>query len=389
MSSGMGLGTIARANIRRHPGRAALMLVGMAVAVAAFVTVVSLVLSLRATLDDRLARYGASLLVVPASPELSLDYGGVSVADAGSGEVPVLDESAAATIRGLPSGERVAETIPVLLQPVKVAGATYLALGTDIGASLRVKPWWRMEGSPPQGPDQVLLGLDARNKLGSDPGAKVTIEGHDYTVSGILWQTGGEEDGVIVMDRQELARLTGRGGAVNLIEVTVGDSGAVEPISREIAQALPDASVISVKKSLEFNAQANGALTKFGLAATILIVLVSALIVTLTTLAAVRERQREIGVFRAVGYRQRDIWALLLTEALLLSIGAAVIGTGLGLVGAALGPRLVQGLTLQFTPNVLVVLGGMVLAVVLAVAATLYPASRAARLDPAAALKQM
>ncbi len=98
MSNGMGLGTIARANIRRHPGRAALMLVGMAVAVAAFVTVVSLVLSLRATLDDRLARYGASLVVTPASPELSLDYGGVSVADAGSGVVPVLDESAVTTI---------------------------------------------------------------------------------------------------------------------------------------------------------------------------------------------------------------------------------------------------------------------------------------------------
>src|SRR3990172_12691875 len=109
MSKGMGLQTISRANIRRHPGRAALMLVGMAVAVAAFITVVSLVLSLRATLDDRLARYGASLLVVPASPELSLDYGGVSVADAGSGEVPVMDESALATILSLPSAGRVAE----------------------------------------------------------------------------------------------------------------------------------------------------------------------------------------------------------------------------------------------------------------------------------------
>ena len=389
MSNGMGLGTIARANIKRHPGRAALMLLGMAVAVAAFVTVVSLVLSLRATLDDRLARYGASLLVVPASPELSLDYGGVSVADAGSGEVPVLDDSAVDTILGLPSAGQAAEVVPVLLQPVKVAGATYLALGTDIEASLRVKPWWRIEGAPPRGADQVLLGLEVRNKLGSDPGATVAIEGRAYTVSGVLWETGGEEDGVIVMDRKELAGLTGRGADVNLIEVTAGDSSAVEPLSREIAQALPDSSVISVKKSLEFNAQANGALSKFGLAATALIIVVSALIVSLTTLAAVRERQREIGVFRAVGYRQRDIWALLLIEALFLSIGAALAGIGLGLAGAALGPRLVQGLTLQFTPNLLVVLGGIVLAVVLAVAATLYPASRAARLDPAAALKRI
>ena len=387
MSKGMGLGTIARANIRRHPGRAVLMLLGMAVAVAAFVTVVSLVISLRDTLDDRLARYGASLLVVPASPELSLEYGGLSVANAGSGEVPILHESAVITILGLPSAGRVAEAIPVLLQPVQVAGDTYLALGTDVGASLRAKPWWRIEGAPPQGPGQVLLGLDARNKLGSDPGEIVTIEGRQYVVSGVLQETGGEEDGLILMDRKELAQLTGRGSDVNLVEVTAADSGAVEPLSQEISRALPAASVISVKKSLEFNAQADGALGKFGLAATALIIVISAFIVSLTTLAAVRERKREIGVLRAVGYRQRDIWALLLMEALILSVGAAVIGTGLGLAGAILGPRLVQGLALQFTPNPLVVVGGILLAVVLAVAGTLYPASRAARLDPATALR--
>jgi putative ABC transport system permease protein len=389
MRNGMGLGTIARANIRRHPGRAALMLVGLAVAVAAFVTVVSLVLSLRATLDDRLARYGASLVVTPASPELSLDYGGIPVAGAGSGEVKFLDESAVSSIKAIPSAPKIAETIPVLLQPVKVGGNTYLALGTDVAASLRAKPWWRIEGTAPRGPNQVLLGLDARNKLGTDSGKTITMAGRDFTVSGILWQTGGEEDSAIVMDRGELAALTGRSGQINLIEVTAADSGAVEAIGHDISQALPGTSVISVKKSLEFNAQANGSLTKFGLAATVLIVLVSVLIVTLTTLAAVRERQREIGVFRAVGYRQRDIWALLLTEALILSGGAAVAGIALGLVGAAFGPRLVDGLTLRFTPNALVVGSGVVLAVVLAVAATLYPAWRAARLDPAAAIKQV
>jgi len=365
------------------------MLLGMAVAVAAFVTVVSLVLSLQTTMDDRLARYGASLLVTPASPELSLEYGGVSVADASSGEVPVLNESAVAAIRSVPSANQVAEAIPILLQPVRVAGATFLALGTDIEASLRVKPWWRIEGTPPQSRDQVLLGLEARNKLGLDPGATVTIEGRTYTVSGILWETGGEEDGVIVMDRGELSQLTGRGGDVNVVEVTASSSGDVETLSREIGRALPSASVISVKKSLAFNAQANGALSKFGLAATGLIILVSALIVSLTTLTAVRERQREIGVLRAVGYRQRDIWTLLLMEALLLSLGAALIGTGLGLAGAALGPRLVPGLALRFTPNLPVVVGGMLLAILLAVVATLYPAHRAARLDPAAALKHV
>jgi putative ABC transport system permease protein len=313
----------------------------------------------------------------------------LSVAEAGSGEVPVMDEGVLATLASLPSAGRIAEAVPVLLHPVQVDSGTYLALGTDLAAALRAKPWWRIEGVAPRGPGEVLLGLDARNRLGSDVGATVTVEGRPYTVSGVLWETGGEEDGLVLMDRQELARLGGRGGDLNLVEVTAGDSGAVGPLTEEISQALPAASVISVQKSLEFNAQANGSLSRFGLAATGLIILVSAFIVSLTILAAVRERQRELGVLRAIGFRQRHIWTLLLTESLLLSVCAAIMGAVLGLAGSAVGPLLVEGLTLQFAPNPLVIGAGMLLAVVLAVAATLYPASRAARLDPAAALKNV
>lgn len=387
MDSDMGLGTIARANIRRHPGRAALMALGMALAVAAFITVVSLVLSLRGTMDDKLARYGASLLVMPASAELSLEYGGMTVADVGSGEVPALDDDAVARILGIPSKRMLAEAVPVLVQPVSVVGSTYLALGTDLEAMLRAKPWWKIEGTAPDGPGQVLLGLEARNRLASDPGATLDIQGRDYTVSGVLWETGGDEDGVIVMDRQELAQLTGRGAEVSLVEIVAADSGAAGALSEEISKALPDASVVSIKKSLEFNSRADVALGRFGLAATALIVVVSGAIISLTMLASVRERRREIGILRAIGYRCRDIWVLLLLESIFLSGGAALVGTALGLAGAALGPRLVQSLELEFVVNPVVVVTGVVLSAVLAVSATLYPASRAARLDPASALR--
>jgi putative ABC transport system permease protein len=182
----MGLSMIARAHLRRHKGRTALMLVGLATAVAAFIAVMSLVLSLRTTLDDRLARYGASLIVTPASPELSLDYGGITVATAGSADAPMLEAGAVDRISAIPSRSHLAAVVPILLQPENIGGADYLVIGTDIGASVLVKPWWRVQGRLPGRPDEVLLGLNARNKLLADAGTALTIEGKSYQVSGVL-----------------------------------------------------------------------------------------------------------------------------------------------------------------------------------------------------------
>jgi len=123
--------------------------------------------------------------------------------------------------------------------------------------------------------------------------------------------------------------------------------------------------------------------------ATVLIVVVAVLIVVLTMLAEVRERQKEIGVFRALGFRARDVASLMFRESLLLSAVAAALGVALGVLGAAYGPRIVPGLHLDLAVCAWVVVGGAVLAMVLAAVATVYPAFLATRLDPAIALRRL
>ena len=311
------------------------------------------------------------------------------MATAGSADAALLDAGVVSSIEAIPSRDRLTAVIPILLRSVEVSGADYMAIGTDIAASARVKPWWHVEGSLPAGPDEVLLGLRARNKLGAEVGTFVVIQGRDYKVSGVLLETGGEEDNAIIMAVDELARVTAAGSQVNLVEVTASESGAVEGIVGEIEQALPTVAVDSVKKSLEFNAQANSALADLGLAATVLIVLVAVAIVVLTMLTSVRERQKEIGVLRAIGFRGRDIVSLVFRESLLLSGVAALVGVALGLIGAAFGPRVIPGLTLDPVYSAPVIIGGMALAVVLAALASFYPASVAARLSPATALRRL
>lgn len=373
--------------LRRRKGKAALITFGLSVAVGAIVLVLSLVLALRATMDERLTQYGSNVIVMPAAAEMNLSYGGMSIATTGTGEIPRLSESEVEAVRTIPSASAMSAVIPVLLEPIKVQGRPLLGLGTDLEQSLRFKPWWRLEGRLPAAADEVLLGLNVRNEFGLELGDETDISGRNFEISGILWETGGEEDNLVFFDRGVLADLTGRTGAVNLIEVTAANTDVIDQLTTEIQDALPEASVASVKSSIEFTEQANSALADFGLAVTLLIVVIAGAVVMVTMLTAVKERQKEIGVLRAVGFKRRHIASLILLESVMLSSAGAVVGILGGLAGAAAAPKLVGGLTLGLVVDPLVIVAGLVVAFAVGLSAALYPAWRAADLDPVTALK--
>jgi putative ABC transport system permease protein len=101
-------------------------------------------------------------------------------------------------------------------------------------------------------------------------------------------------------------------------------------------------------------------------------------------LVAVRERTREIGIRVAVGARAKDIFAQFLVEALTLSLGG-------GLLGVVLGLAVAYAVAIGVGWPVLIELRTVLTAVGFAVAVGLvfgvYPAHKAARLDPINALR--
>jgi putative ABC transport system permease protein len=102
-------------------------------------------------------------------------------------------------------------------------------------------------------------------------------------------------------------------------------------------------------------------------------------------LATVVERTREIGVRRALGARRRHIISQFLAETVLLSLGG-------GTVGLALGIAVPQAVTYFFGMNTVVTPFSLVLAfgisAFVGVVFGLYPAARAADLDPVEALRR-
>ncbi len=101
-------------------------------------------------------------------------------------------------------------------------------------------------------------------------------------------------------------------------------------------------------------------------------------------LMAVAERTREIGIRKSLGARRRDILAQFLVEAATLSTTGAVLGIVAGLVLARL-VKAVSPLPMGVSPMSIVI--GVLLGVGVGVIAGVYPASRAAKLDPVAALR--
>jgi putative ABC transport system permease protein len=102
-------------------------------------------------------------------------------------------------------------------------------------------------------------------------------------------------------------------------------------------------------------------------------------------LMAVAERTREIGIRKSLGARRRDVMRQFLVESATLSTLGAAVGVGFGLLVAWLVTTLTF-MPARVAPWSIVV--GVGLGAAVGIGAGLYPAGRAARLDPIAAMRQ-
>jgi putative ABC transport system permease protein len=103
-------------------------------------------------------------------------------------------------------------------------------------------------------------------------------------------------------------------------------------------------------------------------------------------MAAVRSRTREIGLKKAMGAKDRDILAQFLSEALCLSIGAALLGATLGRIGMQVMGYLI-GSHPQEDLFFLSLMMGLAFAIVLGVGAGLYPSIQASRMEVVSAIR--
>ena len=259
----------------------------------------------------------------------------------------------------------------------------------------------------------VVLGNEVAEYLfgSSDPiGERVSIKGLRFTVIGILEPKGGaimgfSLDNLIVVPvttyqtRLFTLRTPNGEDAVQSISVKAANAEVIDDIRYEIDVILrkrhriasdeeKDFAIVSQEQIAGIMAQITGVFTIFLGSIAGISLLVGSIGIMNIMLVSVTERTREIGIRKAVGAKRRDILVQFLLEASILSL----LGGGIGIAGGWALSYLVSQIDLGGTsiPSLVsldIVALAVTVSLIIGLASGLYPAIRAARLNPIEALR--
>ncbi|MCL6472701.1 MAG: ABC transporter permease [Firmicutes bacterium] len=377
-------------NIKEHPSKVALLIVSLAIGVATVVILFSISRAMFIDLQDKIDEYGANMVVVPNSKTLPLTYAGVTVGGL-QYESATLTEADVAKIRTIENRANINVVAPKLLGIVSIKGHKSVIAGVHFADELKIKKWWNIKsGIRPGGNRELLLGGKAAQVLGLGVGDSVDIQGESFKVAGVLSRVGTQEDELIYLDLKQAQTILNRPGEVSLVEVSAWCKNCpIADIVEQISAKLPNANVSAVRQAAEARDLVINHFILFSAILSATMVAVAILIVFTNVLSSVRERRREIGIFRAVGYRKSHILKVVLLETGVAGILAGLVGYLAGFFGASAIAPLAVGIDvgIKFDP----VLAGASVggAVLIALLASLYPAILASRLNPAEAINAL
>lgn len=383
----MNLKDIAFKNLLRRKAKALFVLAGLVIGVSTVVALISFVDAMTQNINHKLEKYGANILIVPKTENLSLTYGGLSLGGL-SFEMKEIREEELARIPSIKNAANVAAVGPIVLGAVQVGERKVLMAGVDFRASRVLKPWWKIEGDIP-GPNGVLLGSEAAKVFGLRPGGRVSIGARELEVSGVLFPTGSQDDQLVFAHLKTAQAILGKTGKISMAEVAaLCKDCPIEEMVKQISGVVPGAKVMAIQQVVKGRMEALSQFKSFSYGVSGVVILVGSLVVLVTMMGSVRERTEEIGIFRAIGFRKSHVIRIVFLEAGFISGVAGIIGyiIGMGATRVAVGFFTEGGaVPVDYT------LAGLafLLAIVLGLISSIYPAFLAARLDPNDALRAL
>jgi putative ABC transport system permease protein len=385
---------LALRNLTRRPVRAAVTTAGVALAVAAFFSIVSFQRGYQRGLQLELDRLGAHLLVVPKG----CPYDAASMALHGANWPCFLKEQYLAEVRAAPGVATAAPVFMAALQgPKPGEQSVYLGVRPDI---LAVKRSWHIQGAFPSQADEVLAGAELAAQRGWRVGQAVELPGRPgggatARVSGILAATGGADDLFLYLPLAEAQRRFHRPHQLTHILVRLRDPNDMQRSVEGLrgCSAGMDMNVVPLAH-LFHTIQNMVASARLLLACVALVAaLVAAAALSNALLMAVSERTREIGVLRAMGASRGHVFGMIWLETVQISLAGGVLGVLVALAGsraveAWLRARLPYAPSVPLVHPEAVVIGVCLAgAMLLGSASGLLPAWRAAALSPVEAIR--
>ena len=384
----MTLGAISIRNLLRRKGKAAFVLTGLVIGVATVVGIISFVDSMTADINTKLEKYGANILIVPRTENLSLNYGGLSLGGV-SFEMQEIQESELQRVSMIKNAKNVAAMGPLMLGVVEVRQRKVLLAGVDFKAAGILKPWWRLQGDMPA-EKGLVIGAEAARLLGLQTSDTVTIKGHELDVSAVLAPTGSQDDQLMFTHLAMAQAIFKKPGQVSMAEVAaLCKDCPIEEMVAQISEALPGAKVMAIQQVVKSRMQTLAQFKKFSFGISGVILLIGSLVVLVTMMSSVRERTDEIGIFRAIGFRKRHVMSIVFMEAALVSSLAGILGFIFGLGAAQLALQFFGENSSAVMISPLLGIGAFGTALALGLIASAYPAFMASRMDPNEALRAL
>jgi putative ABC transport system permease protein len=390
--------------------RSILTMLGILIGVAAVISVLSLGSAQAAIVEESFATLGSNLIYVTpqelgisgvgAQSTLTLEDAQAIAQNALSVEnVAPMAQTYAQVVAG---GESLSNTIISGVTPEAEEVDNYaMAEGSfitdfDYGARSRV----------------AVLGSEVANTLFGEmnpTGQSMRIGGRQFQVSGVLESRGmgfGLEDMRVYIPLSTFyatlatSQVGSRGSSVNTISVQVKSSDELESAEDEITAILRDTHglragegndfrVISVASVADQVTQVLGILRLVLAGIAGISLLVGGIGIMNIMLVSVTERIREIGLRKAIGAKRRDILTQFLIESATLSFCGGALGVGLGWIivkiMSAIATNLGFALSATLPGDAIVLAVGV--AIFIGLISGLYPAIRAARLDPIESLR--
>jgi putative ABC transport system permease protein len=387
-------------DMARRKRRVLFAALGVAIGTMTVVGILTIALAGQTKIYNELEKYGPNLAVTPAISNVDTHLGDLSLGTLAVGEnyipeekLPEIRQIADGEIRkalGITDEGDIATLAPKLYINTEVKGTSMMVVGVQPEEESKIKTWWKIqEGKYLEGTDQALVGAVAAKLLALNTGDTVDLNGSAVTVTGILEETGSNDDYQIFVPLETLQKAYGKEGLVSSIDIrALCNACPVEIIANAINQNITGVRAIAVKQVAEAEMGVMGRMNKFMLALGGITLAVGLFGVVNTMMSSVNERIKDIGIMRAVGASRNQIMRVFIYEAVIMGIVGGIFGYLVGtLLAYVVGPIVFEGANINFALQYLPL--SLALAILVAVIATLYPALRAARVRVADSFRSL
>ncbi len=418
---------VSSANIRRKLFRSALLIMSLTIIIGAFFSNIFLTRSIENTLELGAGRLGADLMVVPEGEEREAE----AVLLSGGPTMFYMKEDIVNKLETFPEIEKVSPQMYVRPFTYKVCCTveSFLVIAYDPVTDFTVSPWiqYTLKRAPEK--NEIVVG----NIVKFYPGQKLDLFGSEHKVVASLEPTGlGYFDNsafiplqstrsllkdlkrrektetirtrkkildesfshLFASDDEEAIRIEDIDpDGISAIFVKAKGNISIRELSEKIEKTFEDVSVINVKTStVTVKRHLTSMLRAFFLPLVILLIM-GTIILSVVFSMIVNERQREIGLLRAMGGKKGDVSRILITEALILTVLGGIFGILFG-----------SSLLFLFKNNIMAALGllyiwpspfsvfsillaTMIISLFVGIVASLYPAIRASKMEPYYAIR--